>query len=134
MNGIAPAISCIVYLLIGLVGVPVFTGFTGGTQKLFGPTGGYLIGYIPMAILAGLIIDRCRRNYLLCLLAMIAGTAVLYALGTAWLAYQSGLSVKAALAAGAIPFIPGDLIKIGLAAYLGPQIRKALIKGGILTN
>lgn len=128
------SISYVVYLLIGLIGVPVFSGYTGGAQKLFGPTGGYLIGFIPMAILAGFVIDRFRKNYLYCMLAMIAGTAICYALGTAWLAYQAGLSLKAALSAGVIPFIPGDLIKMGLAAYLGPQIRTALIKGGILPN
>ena len=50
-------LSYVIYLLIGLVGVPVFSGFTAGPAKLFGPTGGYLIGFIPMAIIAGIVID-----------------------------------------------------------------------------
>ena len=53
-------ISYLVYLLIGLVGVPVFSGFTGGIGKLAGPTGGYIIGFIAMAVIAGLVIDKCH--------------------------------------------------------------------------
>ena len=108
-------ISYLVYLLIGLVGVPVFSGFTSGPEKLFGPTGGYLIGFIPMALLAGFIIDKFTSKRILCLAGMVAGTIICYGLGTAWLAYQAGLSLKAALFAGVIPFIPGDLAKIALA-------------------
>ena len=69
-------ISYLIYLLIGLVGIPVFSGFTGGPQKLFGPTGGYLIGFIPMAVIAGIVIDKCMKKWYFCLLAMIAGTWV----------------------------------------------------------
>ena len=75
-------ISYLIYLLIGLVGVPVFSGFTGGPQKLFGPTGGYLIGFIPMAVIAGIVIDKCMKKWYFCLLAMIAGTWVCYLFGT----------------------------------------------------
>ena len=69
-------LSYVIYLLIGLVGVPVFSGFTAGPAKLFGPTGGYLIGFIPMAIIAGIVIDKYTEKWLLCLLAMIVGTIV----------------------------------------------------------
>lgn len=124
-------ISYLVYLLIGLIGVPVFSGFTSGPEKLFGPTGGYLIGFIPMAILAGIFIDKFTSNYMLCLLGMILGTAVCYILGTLWLSYQANLSFKAALFAGVIPFIIGDLIKIILAMLAGPQIRKQLIRADL---
>ena len=54
-------VSYIVYLLIGLVGVPVFSGFTAGPAKMFGPTGGYLIGFIPMAVIAGIFIEKSGR-------------------------------------------------------------------------
>ena len=76
-------ISYLVYLLIGLVGVPVFSGFTGGIGRLAGPTGGYIIGFIAMAVIAGLVIDKCHNRWLQ-LLGMIVGTAVCYAFGTAW--------------------------------------------------
>ena len=112
-------LSYVIYLLIGLVGVPVFSGFTAGPAKLFGPTGGYLIGFIPMAIIAGIVIDKYSEKWLLCLLAMI----VCYALGTAWLAYEAKMDMMAALWAGVIPFIPGDLVKMALAILIAPKIK-----------
>lgn len=116
-------LSYVIYLLIGLVGVPVFSGFTAGPAKLFGPTGGYLIGFIPMAIIAGIVIDKYTEKWLLCLLAMIIGTIVCYTLGTAWLAYEAKMDMMAALWAGVIPFIPGDLVKMALAILIAPKIR-----------
>lgn len=76
-------ISYLIYLLIGLVGLPVFSGFTGGPAKLAGPTGGYIIGFIVMAIIAGLVIDNCRKPWLQ-LIGMIVGTIVCYLFGTIW--------------------------------------------------
>lgn len=125
-------ISYLIYLLIGLVGVPVFSGFSGGVGKLFGPTGGYLLGFIFLAIIAGIFIDRWPDKWYLCLVGMIAGTAVCYLFGTVWLACQAGYSFKAALWAGVIPFIPGDLLKIVLAMLLGSQIRKRLKKAELV--
>lgn len=125
-------ISYLIYLLIGLVGVPVFSGFTGGPQKLFGPTGGYLIGFIPMAVIAGIVIDKCMKKWYFCLLAMIAGTWVCYLFGTAWLVFQANMTFKAALAAGVIPFIIEDLIKMVLALLIGPQIHKQLVKAQLV--
>lgn len=127
-------ISYLVYLLIGFIGVPVFSGFTSGPGKLLGPTGGYLIGFIPMAVIGGILIDKFISNRIICLLGMIGGTIVAYAFGTAWLAYQAHLDWKAALMAGVIPFIPGDLAKMILAMIAGPQIRKQLIRAGLFAN
>ncbi len=127
-------LSYIVYLLIGFVGVPVFSNFQSGPQRLLGPTGGYLIGFLPMAVIAGTVIGRCYKKIVPCFLAMAAGTAVCYLFGTAWLAHVGGYTMKAALWAGVIPFLPGDLIKMGLAAVLGPQIRKQLIRAHLLED
>lgn len=124
-------ISYVAYLVIGLVGVPVFSGFTGGPGKLIGPTGGYLIGFIPMALIAGIFIDKFHGKFIQSMIGMVIGTIVCYALGTAWLAYQAQMDFAAALGAGVIPFIPGDLIKMVLAALLGPQIQKALNVAGL---
>ena len=99
--------------------------------KLFGPTGGYIIGFLPMAVIAGIFIDRTKGKLLPSLLGMVLGTVICYALGTAWLAYQANMDFKAALFAGVIPFIPGDLIKMALAAVLGPKISGQLRKAGI---
>lgn len=127
-------VSYLVYLLIGFIGVPVFSGFTSGPSKLLGPTGGYLIGFIPMALIAGLLIDKFISKRIVCLLGMIGGTIIAYAFGTAWLAYQAGMDWKAALMAGVIPFIPGDLAKMVLAMIAGPQIRKQLVRAQLFLN
>jgi len=124
-------ISCCIYLLIGLVGLPVFTGFSGGPAKLLGPTGGYLIGYIFMALICGFVIDRTNKMSI-CFLGMVLATAVLYLFGTVWLAYQAGMTFREALMAGVIPFIPGDLAKIVIAMLAGPQIKKRLKRAGLV--
>ena len=123
--------SYIIYLLIGLVGLPVFSGFTSGPGKLFGPTGGYLIGFISLAIISGIFIEKFYPKWYMCLVGMILGTAVCYIFGTAWLAYEAHMNFKAALWAGVIPFIPGDLIKMVLAMIAGPVLKKALNKAGL---
>lgn len=119
--------SFLIYMLIGLVGVPVFSGFSGGPSKLLGPTGGYIIGFLFMALISGFFIDKFMAKWYLCIVGLIFGTAVCYTFGTVWLAYQADLSISAALAVGVIPFIPADLAKICIAAFIGPQIRKRLI-------
>lgn len=126
--------SYLIYLLIGFIGVPVFSGFTSGPGKLLGPTGGYLIGFIPMALIAGIVIDKFISNRIICLFGMIIGTIAAYAFGTVWLAYQAHMALPAALMAGVIPFIPGDLVKMILAVIAGPQIRKQLSRAGLFTN
>ena len=123
--------SLLIYILIGLIGVPVFSGFTGGFAKLLGPTGGYIIGYIPMAIISGLFIEK-SDNKLVHFLGMVLGLAVCYALGTAWFCYEAGAGLHKALGACVIPFIPGDLIKIIAAVILGPVIRRALVKANLI--
>ncbi len=143
--------SYLIYLLIGLIGVPVFSSFTSGPEKLLGPTGGYLIGFIPTIAIAGVFIDKFAfsnkgdgaasdsrsRNLrrlgraALCFLGMVLGTVVLYLFGTAWLSYQSNMDFSAALAVGVLPFIPGDTVKMLLAASIGSKIRRQLVQAGV---
>lgn len=125
-------ISYCIYLLIGLVGLPVFSSFTGGPGKLLGPTGGYLIGFIFLALISGFFIEKWGNNMLLCMVGMILGAIVCYTFGTIWLAYQAHMNFGAALWAGVIPFIPGDLVKIIIAMLFGPQIRNRLRKVGVI--
>ena len=116
-------ISYLVYLLLGLVGLPVFSAFTSGPAKLFGPTGGYLIGFIFMALICGYCIDRWNGQIIMSLVGMAAGTAVTYIFGTVWLAYQADLSFGKALAVGVYPFIAGDIAKMALTLLVAPQVR-----------
>lgn len=122
----------LVYLFVGLIGVPVFSAFTGGPGKLIGPTGGYLIGFIFLALIAGYAVDRFPGKIRWTVLGMVLGTIVLYGLGTAWLAYSAGMTFSQALFAGVIPFIPGDAVKIALAIMIGFPIKKRLNQAGIL--
>ena len=123
-------LSYLVYMLIGMVGMPVFSNYSGGMGKLFGPTGGYIIGFIPMAIIAGIVIDK-SRNRGIQLAGMIVGTALCYAFGTAWFCFQAGYAVGTALGLCVFPFIPGDLAKMVIAMVIGPMIRSRLEQAGL---
>ena len=131
LGGKRGTLSYIVYLFIGLVGLPVFSGFSGGFPKLFGPTGGYLIGFIFMAFISGIFIDKFSNKIYMCFLGMVIGTIVTYIFGTAWLAYEAHIAFNKALAIGVFPFIPGDMVKIIIASIIGPQIKKRLISAGL---
>ena len=132
LGGKLGALSQIVYVLLGSVGVPVFAGWTGGIGITLGVTGGYIIGYIPMALAAGLLYHRFGRNksgirkYAVMLVSMVLATAVLYILGTAWFIVQTGMTLSASLAACVIPFLPGDLIKIAAVTLTAVPIEAAI--------
>lgn len=125
-------ISYLIYLLIGLAGIPVFSSFTSGPAKLLGPTGGYLIGFIFLAIISGIFIEKFNGKILMYLAGMIIGTLVTYAFGTIWLAYQAHMSFAAALMAGVIPYLPGDAAKMLTAVLVGSEIRKRLIQTSLI--
>ena len=125
-------VSVLIYILLGLAGVPVFVGFTAGPGKLFGPTGGYIIGYIFLALICGLFADKFDKILPLYFLGMVLGTAALYLFGTVWLGYLMDLTFLQALMAGVIPYIPGDLVKLVIAVTLGLQVKKRLLRAGIL--
>ena len=116
-----------VYLLLGAVGLPVFTGFAGGLAKVAGPTGGYMIGYLIAAACTGWAVDTFSSDrWYLHLIAMIVGLIGCYALGTVWFTIQSGMGFAEALSICVIPFIAFDLIKIALCLILGITIKRAL--------
>ena len=115
-------VSYIIYLLLGLVGLPVFSGFTGGLGKLAGPTGGYLAGFLIMLLIAGLIVHASHGKRIPSIFGMILGSAATYLFGTLWLAFQMDLGFMAALSIGVLPYLAGDLIKILIAAGIGPVI------------
>ena len=125
-------VSYTVYLLLGAVGMPVFSGFQGGLAKLAGPTGGYLVGFWVMVLVAGLIMEAGKRNIWVTILGMIAGVAVDYALGTAWFVMQTQSTVAHALDVCVYPFIPFDAGKIVVAVLLGSMVYKGLQKAKLL--
>ena len=123
-------LAVLLYLLIGSVGLPVFSGFSGGFQKLAGVTGGYLIGYLPCAFIAGLGAGEQKSAWHLPV-CMAAGTAALYILGTAWFMVQTGNGLAAALGLCVLPFLPGDAIKIVAATLISKPIRNAIKNAGL---
>ena len=122
----AGTISYLVYLLLGFAGLPVFSGFTGGIVKLAGPTGGYLAGFIFMALISGWAIERFPGRYMIQAAGMILGTAVCYVFGTVWLAGQLGIGFAAGLGVGVIPYLPGDAVKILFAVMIGSRVRREI--------
>jgi biotin transport system substrate-specific component len=121
-----------IYLLLGAVGLPVFSGFAGGLGKLLGPTGGYLIGFIFMALIGGAVIELSHRNIFLTMLGWVVGTAVAYAFGTVWFVYLMKCSVTYALTVCVYPFIVFDIVKIVIATLLGKTVRYAITKAGFI--
>lgn len=124
--------SVLLYILIGAVGVPVFSGFEGGIQKLTGLTGGYLAGYVLCALAAGFLIDRFPRTWWIYPTALVLGTILLYLLGTAWYQIVGKGPLWAALTACVFPFIPFDLVKVALASAVGYPVRQRLTARSLL--
>lgn len=124
-------ISCGIYLLIGLVGIPVFAGFTGGAGKVLGPTGGYLIGYLALVFISGWFVEKWSI-YWIQGLGMVLGTSACYLFGSLWLANQAEMNLMIALGVGVLPFIPGDIVKIVIGVLGGSAVKKRLVRAGIL--
>ncbi len=120
--------AVVVFVALGAVGVPVFTNWTGGFGRIAGPTGGYIIGYISMAFIIGLIVDRLNKHIWAYPVAMTVGTAVLYLFGTAWFMIQSGADLASALLACVVPFLIGDALKIVASTLLCFRLRRLVYK------
>jgi biotin transport system substrate-specific component len=118
--------SVAVYLLAGLVGLPVFAGGTGGIGRIFGPTGGFLLGYLPVVFLIGWIAERRPARMFRDVVAMALGAAAHYACGVPWLAAVTGLPFEKALIVGMVPFLPGDAAKVVVAALIAKAVRPAM--------
>ncbi len=139
-------LAVLIYVLLGAVGLPVFSGGTGGFGKLFGVTGGYIVGYIPCVLLTGIFVDLFFRRNMLKKSAgkgirrvigwvgavwavpagMVLGTAALYAFGTVWFMIARGAAFEVAMASCVIPFLPGDAIKIVCASAISVALRDRL--------
>lgn len=128
IGGVRGTICYGLYLLIGLIGLPVFSGFTGGLGKLSGPTGGYLIGFILTAALCGLSLWLGKGRLWIYIIGMVLGICVAYLFGTVWFMISLETSLLYTLKVCVYPFLPVDAIKIALAAVVGPLIKRPLMK------
>lgn len=118
------SLACVgVYLLAGLAGLPVFSGGTSGIGKLFGPTGGYLLGYLPAVFVTAWVSNMLGKKFFADITAMVTGSIIIYAAGVPWLKAATAMSLEKALAVGMYPFIIGDAVKIIAAAFIAKAVR-----------
>jgi biotin transport system substrate-specific component len=114
-------LAAAVYLLMGIVGLPVFADRSHGLDVVIGATGGYLVGFVVAAAVVGWLAQRkWDRRFSSAVAAMLTGTVIIYALGLAWLKHDQGLDWATTLEYGLYPFVLGDLIKLYLAGALLP--------------
>lgn len=116
------------YILLGALGVPVFSGFNGGMGALMGPTGGYIVGFLLICLIFGLLCGKGAGLWLKAL-ALLLGLAVCYAFGTLWFVKVYGdtkdpISTLSALSMCVFPFIVPDLAKLALALWAGKRLEK----------
>jgi len=110
------------YIAMGAMNLPVFHGGSAGIGVFLGPTGGYLLGFLPAALLAGLGFER--TSWVIRCTGMAAGLVALYACGVAWLSISTGLTLPVAILLGVVPFIPGDILKAAVAYTVTGRIAR----------
>ncbi len=120
--------AIIIYILLGAAGLPVFSAFRGGLQVVAGITGGFIIGYIPCALIISLMTGKFGAKKFVYPLSMALGTLACYLTGALWYTVQAGVTFTAALSACVLPFIIGDVTKIAAASALGISLKKYNIR------
>lgn len=129
LNPVPAFFSMLIFVLLGAVGIPVFSGLNGGLNVLIGPTGGYILSWPIAAFVMASILKNRKPNFIVFLLVNIVGAIIIvYIFGITQLSFVAGMSIGKAVAAGAIPFIPGDLIKAIIASYLALKLKPVVSK------
>ncbi len=117
LGAVRGAASMVLYALVGLIGLPVYSDHASGPSVLFGPTGGYIVGFVLAAALTGWLAQRrWERRFLAGMLAFVAGSGVVFLIGLPWLKAGLGLTWPQTLAGGLYPFVVGGIIKAVIAA------------------
>ena len=136
LGGGKAAVATAVFILLGAVGLPVFSGFKGGFAVLVGPTGGYIWSYIPVALIIGFFAVKSFKNKWVTLAvifgACLTGIAVCYTLGTIQFMAVTGNDLPKSLGLCVLPFISFDVAKAVIATVAGSAVRKALLKAGLI--
>ncbi|MCX7816022.1 MAG: biotin transporter BioY [Syntrophales bacterium] len=118
------AMSQLVYLFLGIMGLPVFAGGKAGMGVLFGPTGGYLIGFVCGAYVIGYVVSlREESSVKWFVFSALTGLILVYGLGLFQLMVVAQLSFQKTIAVGLAPMIPGELIKVVLAALIAKKVK-----------
>ncbi len=117
LGALRGTLAMLLYAVLGMVGLPVFSDASSGMGVILGPTGGYIVGFVFAAAFTGWIAQRSwDRRILRSLLAFAGGTVVTFAIGLPWLAIALGLNLEQTLAGGLYPFIIGGIVKAVIAA------------------
>lgn len=114
------------YLLLGSIGVPVFSGYTAGFAKFAGPGGGYLVGYIFLVAISAYFVRKNKNSPIMQMLGIFLATLVMYSIGTFWMAKITNVGFFATLPIGAFIFLPLDIVKIVLACIVGRKVQHYL--------
>jgi len=118
------SLSQVIYIFLGLIGLPVFSGFKSGMGILFGPTRGFLFGFIIAAYIIGKILEVNKNNHIFhYLLAGVIGTVVIYVIGLAQLSLVADIGIKKAIVIGVLPFLPSDMLKIIAASFIANKLK-----------
>ena len=120
--------SVLIYILLGIVGLPIFSKSQAGLQVVAGPTGGYMLGYFFITLCTGWMVKRFEKKIYLHIIGMTVGMLACHIIGTIWLGISMHLSTGAAIAAGFTPFMPGEALKITASAAICYPMRKQLIR------
>ena len=126
--------SVLLYILLGAIGFPVFQAMTGGIGILFGPTGGYIIGFIPTAIIIGHYLEKFGFTITHAIVANIIGMFVTLIFGAYWLKVLNHLTWEAAFIGGVVPFIIVGIVKSIVAAFIGIIVHKRLTEAKLITK
>ncbi len=116
--------AIVIYILLGVVGLPIFAGFGSGVSKIMGPTGGFIVAYPIMAFIVSTI---TKSNKILShIIAITLSTAVCYLLGTVWYSYVLAVDIKTAIITVALPYIPFDILKYIAGYFVAKSVKKVL--------
>lgn len=116
------------YLLMGLIGLPIFSGGTSGPAKLFGPTGGFYFGFLFAVVLISLFKGEKINLIRYIVVTIFLGIPVQHMFAIAFMCFHNGFNLKAAALTVSIPFIPGDIIKCVIASIIGVSLNKVFAK------
>lgn len=118
--------STLLYLFLGAVGIPIFSGYTAGFAKFIGPSGGYLVGYLFLVAIGSYFVKQYQNRLPMQLLGCFFATLIMYIIGVAWLSHTTGASFFATIPSGILIFLPLDIAKLIFAGILGRNIRLRL--------
>ena len=116
------ALTIGIWLLLGLVGLPVFSGGRGGFGVLAGPTGGFVISFLLMVIVVSFLCGKCKKEYQKLLILIVVGIPLMYVIGVSWMKVVTHVTWPVAWLTGALPYLPGDILKAVAAVFIAKSL------------